>query len=182
MPPSDGRSALSFDVSPAAAVFYPLLYFFDDGGWFAAVLPAVLFHELGHYAAVRLCGERVYALTVSVTGLVMDVSPLSDTKAEIFCAAAGPCLGLCWWFLAQWIGGAWGEKSAAAALLINVFNLLPAMPLDGGRILYALSDSRRLTACVSALTAAALFFIAVIGRSWLMLLPTALIAADLFRA
>ena len=132
------------DITPGAALLFPLLYYFDTDGWFAAVLPAVFFHELGHYAALRFCGGEILFVRLEIWGLRMDASPFSSLAEEAFCAAAGPAAGLLWSLAALRIHGNWWEKSALSALLINLFNLLPALPLDGGRVLFALTGSRRL--------------------------------------
>jgi len=129
------------DITSGAALLYPILYFFDASGWFAAVLPAVICHELGHWAALRICGAKVRRIRLEVSGLCMETAPLPFVWQEAFCAAAGPAAGLLWILPALWIGGSWGCKSASAALWINLFNLLPALPLDGGRILLAVTGS-----------------------------------------
>lgn len=163
------------EVTPGAALFFPLLYFLDTSGWFAAMLPPVILHELGHWICVRLCGGAVRSLRLDVTGFCMDVTPMSCTRDEVLCAAAGPLAGLAWIPVALWIGGDWGYESAAAALVVNIFNLLPALPLDGGKILLSLTGCRTLLICTSLLTAYFLLFVAVWLRLWGFLLPAMLI-------
>ena len=164
------------EVTSGAALFFPILYFLDTSGWFAALLPAVLCHELGHWFAVRYCGGTVLSVRLDVTGICMDISPMHRTWEDVLCAGAGPFAGLCWVPLALCIGGDWGEKSAVSALIINCFNLLPALPLDGGKILLALTGSRGLLLCTSLLTAGSLIFISVYMRLWGILIPAGLIA------
>ena len=43
-------------LTAGAAVFYPLLFILDGDGWLAALLPGVVFHELGHLLALHLSG------------------------------------------------------------------------------------------------------------------------------
>lgn len=169
-------------MSPAAAILYPLLYFFDTGGWFAALVPTVTFHELGHWAAVRCCGGHVRALRLDMAGLCMDISPLSSRKEEILCAAAGPAAGLLWILPALWAGGSWGSQSALAALVINGFNLLPAAPLDGGRILLALTGDERAVRFSSAAAATVLLFLAGRWAQWRLVIPAALILCSVLRS
>ena len=168
-------------MSGAAAIVYPLLYFFDSGGWFASVLPSVVLHELGHCAAIYLCGGCVRALRLDLGGLCLDTSPFSSRGEELVCAAAGPAAGLLWLLPAKWIGGEWGEKSALCALLLNGFNLLPALPLDGGRVLLSLSRSRTLVRISAFLTAAALLCLALARRQWRLAMPCAVLLAEALR-
>ena len=129
------------EITPGAAILYPLLYFFDADGWFAALLPGVILHELGHAAALRLCGGEAASLRLEITGLCLDILPLTSSAAEILCCLAGPAAGLLWIPLARTLPGVWWRKSADAALVINLFNLLPALPLDGGKALELIARS-----------------------------------------
>ena len=58
-------------------------------------------------------------------------------------AAVGPAMGLLYALAASLLAArynsAWLELTAGVSLLLSAFNLLPALPLDGGRILYHLS-------------------------------------------
>jgi len=163
------------EISSGAALFFPILYFFDTEGWFAAALPAVLCHELGHLLSLRLRGGRARALRLDVTGLSMEISPFTRRRDELLCTAAGPLGGLLWVPAALWIGGPWGEKSALSALALNLFNLLPALPLDGGRMLSVLLPGGRVVSALSLFTGAALACAAVTLRLWGLTIPAALI-------
>lgn len=178
--PPDG-DGLPLEITPGAALLFPLLYFFDSGGWFAALLPSVALHELGHWAAVRICRGTVRSLTLDVTGLYMDISPLSSKSEEVFCAMAGPAAGLSWLLFGGLIGGEYGERSALAAEWINLFNLLPALPLDGGRAVYALT-SQRLAEMLSAVTALCLAAAGILCAVPGLLLPAGLIVITVLKA
>lgn len=161
-------------------MIFPLLYFFDTGGWFAALLPAVVAHELGHWAAVRACGGRIRALRLDLAGLCMEITPLSSRGAELLAAAAGPAAGLIWIFWAVRFG-AWGRKCALAAALINGFNLLPALPLDGGRFLLALTGSPSFLRGLSLATAVLLIAAAAVYSQWRLLIPAGVILRRVIR-
>lgn len=159
-----------WEVTVPAAVVYPLLYFLDTDGWFAALLPGAAVHELGHALAIKLTGGAVLGMRLDLLGLRMDRLSARSGTAEALCAAAGPALGLVWAIAAGSIPGEWWAKSARAAWMINLFNLLPALPLDGGRLLLALTDRPEL--CIAGLICSCTALCAagaLLRKGWLLL-------------
>lgn len=103
---------------------------------------SVLLHELGHALVARRLGVRVGGIELSFFGgaAKMENIPRS-AKDEIAIAAAGPAVSLM-------LGGAGLGLAALTGvwlfaligwinLVIAGFNLIPALPMDGGRILRA---------------------------------------------
>ncbi len=110
---------------------------------------SVLLHELAHAVVARRYGMPIRGITLFVFGGVaeMETEP-PGPAAEFGVAIAGPiasfavavaCLSL-------WAGGGssgpWSTPTVAVAgyltgvnTLLAVFNLVPAFPLDGGRVL-----------------------------------------------
>lgn len=167
-------------ISPAAAVLFPFLYYLDDGGWFASALPTVVLHELGHCAAILLCGGSVRGFYLDVAGFRLDtVLPLSP-KREAVCALAGPVAGLMWCGLHLVSHSEFIHKSVFAAILLNFFNLLPAYPLDGGRILYALFESRRIQTAMNVSVSGGLMIISVHSGYYLLLIPAVFLLRHAF--
>ncbi len=120
----------------------------------AGLFVSVLLHELAHCLVLVRRGGRVRAITLMVIGGVTEVSePLADMRAEARVAVAGPAaslalaiaFGLCSAALRA------GTPAAAFALetlarinvALGLFNLLPAFPMDGGRVLRAVLARRR---------------------------------------
>ena len=159
------------DVTAGAALAFAIFYYLDDSGWFSAAFPAILCHEGGHWIAVRACGGQIRTLRLELSGLCMETTVFTDVQDEAFSLLAGPAAGLLWAAAAGAIGGAWGEKSARAALALNLFNLLPALPLDGGRLLLDLTGSRRLLSISGTLISAILILISVLWRIWGLIVP-----------
>ncbi len=116
----------------------------------AGLFCSIIFHEMCHSLVARMYGLSMKGITLFIFGGVaeMDDEPAS-AKVEFLMAAAGPIssIMLAVGFLAIYgvgIAAAWPVplKGVLGYLgLINgmlaVFNLVPAFPLDGGRILRA---------------------------------------------
>jgi Zn-dependent protease len=116
-------------------------------GWrYAAGFVALLFaHEMGHYVAARQRGLNVGAPTfIPFVGawIALKDQPL-DVETEAYIALAGPMVGtIC--ALAVYL---WARSENSGLLLaisysgffLNLFNLLPLSPLDGGRVTSVLS-------------------------------------------
>lgn len=116
-------------------------------GWrYAAGFIGLLFvHEMGHYLAARQCGLNVGAPTfIPFVGawIALKDQP-HDAEVEAYVAMAGPLIGTIG-ALATYLAGRQLESNvllaiAYAGLFLNLFNLLPVSPLDGGRITAVIS-------------------------------------------
>lgn len=127
----------------------------EIGAWSYAVAAAfavllyvsVLVHELGHVAVARAYGMPVRRVTLHLLGGVSELEGQMTTPGrEFLVAVAGPVLSLVlgavgWGALVTLDpAGAVGIllfQLTAANLLVGVFNLLPGLPLDGGRLVKA---------------------------------------------
>ena len=106
----------------------------------------VLFHELAHTLAAKYYGVRVIDVEILPFGGVARLgSEMSvEPGKEIAIALAGPLSNLLLIAVAMGLRnyGIWSEELGPFFLQINLmlafFNLLPALPLDGGRILRSL--------------------------------------------
>ena len=100
-----------------------------------------LLHELGHVIAIRRLGGKIDGFSGAGQGFSLAVNGLSY-QGELWAAAAGPLTSVLLAFLfgvAGWIFGReqlWFFCFANGALA--AMNLLPVLPLDGGRILRAI--------------------------------------------
>lgn len=123
---------------------------------------SVVLHELSHSLVARRFGVEMEGITLFIFGGVAEMrdEPPSP-KAEAWVAIAGPIASVlvagAFWavdlggrltgVLAEesvWASVLWGEQASAVFaylavinLILAVFNLLPAFPLDGGRVLRA---------------------------------------------
>jgi Zn-dependent protease len=116
-------------------------------GWaFAAGFVVLLFiHEMGHVIQLRREGIKASApMFIPFLGAVISARSLGDNAlAEARVGLAGPILGgiasaLCIviWHLT---GAHIWEALAFTGLFLNLFNLLPVVPLDGGRAMAAMA-------------------------------------------
>jgi Zn-dependent protease len=123
--------------------------------FFAALFGCVLLHELGHALMARRFGVGTRDITLLPIGGVARLERLPDHPwQEFWIAVAGPAVNVgIGAALAVWLAATGGFDSLAAIratsgdftgrlLAANVFlvlfNLLPAFPMDGGRILRSL--------------------------------------------
>ncbi len=105
----------------------------------------VLLHELAHVAVARRLGVRVSNVELLPFGGVSRIGSevVTNPSKEVYVAAAGPAsnLALAGLAIALKNYGMWDDNLGPfflqCNLLIAAFNLLPALPLDGGRILRA---------------------------------------------
>jgi Zn-dependent protease len=140
--------------SLASAVFPDQNEGLGDGTYLAmAIVAALLFfasillHELGHAIQARRDGMEIEGITLWLFGGVAQFrGAFPSAGAEFRIAIAGPivtlALGILFMAIA-WLTKMSEEIDGVAAwlgyinLTLLVFNLLPALPLDGGRVLRA---------------------------------------------
>ena len=122
-------------------------------GGFAGVLvvgiafASVLLHELGHALVARRLGVHVSGIELSFFGGAAKMVQMPrSADHEIAIAAAGPAVSLMLAGVGLGLGVATQSEFIAQIGWINLviagFNLIPALPMDGGRILRALLTRR----------------------------------------
>lgn len=131
-----------FGISVPAAAAAAVVYYLTPVDKLLAVLLPALIHELGHLLVLRLLGLRICRFQMELKGLCIEYRGYTGALGHALAAAAGPILGLLYALAASLLGAQyssqWLELSAGVSLLLSAFNLRPALPLDGGRILYHL--------------------------------------------
>ncbi|UUZ84406.1 M50 family metallopeptidase [Paenibacillus sp. P26] len=136
-------------------------------GYFVEIITLfgiVLIHELGHVAATQSLGWKAREVQLLPFGgvAVVEERPGVPAWQELTVALAGPLQNV--WMMGigtlmtswGWSPPVWGAYFVQANLIIALFNLLPVLPLDGGKVLQILTglwlpyqQTIRLTAWVS---------------------------------
>ncbi len=120
-----------------------------------ALFACVVAHEFGHALMARRYGIRTPRITLLPIGGVAQLERLpTDPRQEIAVALAGPLVNVVIFVVIALLGGVapgmaeletldgsitdFTTQLAAVNLFLAVFNLIPAFPMDGGRVLRAL--------------------------------------------
>jgi Zn-dependent protease len=160
--------------------------------WLVALFSCVVAHELAHSLVARRNGIPVIEIELLPIGGVSKMARLpDDPQVELRIAAAGPAasvaLGAAFASLAVLVGaslwpptlygGAWLARLAWVNVILAAFNLLPALPLDGGRVLRAVLEQRsdreqatRTAARVGRFFASLMIAAGVLVNLWLLII------------
>ena len=160
------EAALEVRLNPADLIWGPVYWgVILSVGLFASVVA----HEYGHAWVAQKLGQKVNGITLMMLGGISDISPpeqksasqisekseisqiLENRYSEFKLAIIGPLISLALavlfltgshlnapapiMFFSHWMG--------RANLVLGIFNLLPAFPLDGGRALRSLLAARQ---------------------------------------
>ena len=127
-------------------------------GWpFAVGFVGLLFvHEMGHVAALRMMGIKATApMFIPFMGAFIGMKQMPDNAyAEAVMAYGGPLLGTLGAIGCAGVGFVTGNPFwfalAMSGFLLNLFNLLPISPLDGGRIIGVISPKLWIVGLIGA--------------------------------
>lgn len=144
-----------------AILLFALAYFFDSSGVIMAMLIAAAVHELGHVAALKMMGAKIQQLRISFVGLEMEYRGQLLRRERVLALAAGPAAGGIYALLCLCSNVPFWRLSSTVSAVLTTFNLLPALPLDGGRLLLELCGMATARRC-SLVVSAALFFLGVL--------------------
>jgi Zn-dependent protease len=128
------------------AFFLVAGYFFFQNNWsLVLVLTAVvIFHELGHFLAMKFYKYQdlgIYFIPLMgayVSGKKQEVSQTQSAVILLAGPVPGIILGIIFHFVAVTSEIRLFEQAAWILIFLNVLNLLPVYPLDGGQLLHRL--------------------------------------------
>jgi len=108
---------------------------------YAIAVPCILIHEFGHVLTARHFGSQCTYVSLNFFGGVALIDHSKSVKEELAVALAGPAtsllLGLLFYTGYVMTGVYTIGLAAVLNLGIGVFNMVPAYPMDGGRVLKA---------------------------------------------
>ena len=159
-----------------------------------ALFACVVLHEFGHIVAARRYGIRTPDVTLLPIGGVASLERMPEKPSqEIVVALAGPAVNLVIALVLMFVIGAHFDLSqmaqleqaqsslvgriAAANVMLFAFNLIPAFPMDGGRVLRALltigmgyTRATRVAASIGQGLAVLFAFLGLMGNPLLVLI------------
>lgn len=118
-------SSFCYTLGAALLLLLPL-------DWLLSAITAALVHEGCHLLAVRLFGGRIFVIRIGIGGCVIESGEL-EWIYSLFAILAGPVGSLSLLAFRRFL-----PKIAVCGMIQGLFNLLPVLPLDGGRILQLL--------------------------------------------
>lgn len=152
-----------------------------------ALFACVLVHEMAHVAAAQRRGSRVRSITLMMLGGASEIA-VPRPEVERWMSLAGPAASLAIALVLEILfrlGHGWSPDVRFSLfclsrinLAVGAFNLLPAFPMDGGRVLRSLLAARwgvtratHVAATIGKLLAIALVLRGALGGSlWLGLI------------
>ncbi len=138
-----GRLKINLLLFPAVAA----LFLIGRGDIVLYYIPAVLIHEWAHVIIATALGMTVGEMELFPFGCAAKLQCFAMSRAkEIAVAAAGPAVNMlaacAVFFIDKYAASiAVAEKLIASNLALAAVNMLPALPLDGGRIVRAIFAS-----------------------------------------
>ena len=126
--------------------------------WLVALFASVVVHEVAHCLVARRRGAKVIGIVLFPLGGLSSVESMPDGAGdELAIAIVGPLTSLALGAVFLGLGaltlghawpptlfaGSWLDRLGWLNLLLGAFNLLPALPMDGGRVLRALLARHR---------------------------------------
>lgn len=126
-----------------------LLLFKDEINFVLFLILVLFIHEMGHFTFMKLFNyENVRMLFIPLMGAFVQGSKEKYSQTQSFIVvAAGPfpgiCIGIITLFLSSYYQLNWLLELSFLFLFLNIINLIPIDPLDGGQLFKLLVHKKR---------------------------------------
>lgn len=171
------------------AIYAFLFYFIFNGdfSYIAAVLVVLLIHEFGHFFAMKAfnySNVKLFVLPLLGAYVTGKKSLISQRQMSIVILAGpvpGIIIGFCLLLSTFYYPNERIEMLGNIFFLLNLFNLLPFVPLDGGRLLETLfiNHNHTIRVVFTIISILALAVLAIITKSLLFLIIPVSMVFDL---
>ncbi len=135
---------IRFTISLPFVMIIVFLLITDKTGLMTASLAAVIFHEIGHIIAMRIIGCIPSEVRFSTAGVLIIGQKYCSFSENIIIALSGPFSNFIFvavfYLLSIIFDNSMLIYYCAVQLLIGLINLLPVKGLDGGVVLFLMSD------------------------------------------
>jgi len=161
---SKKKGAWTLLIVTVALFFLAGFVDFSLGG-IIILVSVLLVHELGHLLTMKLLKYSdvkmffIPFLGAAVSGKSKDDSALKSCIVSLMGPFPGILLAIPCYFLFPLTKNYYFLKTAEILIFLNVFNLLPIMPLDGGRIIDAIFVNNRFFRLLFSLFGALVFLL-----------------------
>ena len=140
---------LKLKFHPLFIIFGFFLIFFGLFKLFLTYFLVLILHELGHYLTAKYLGYKLNKIVFMPYGVSLNgQGNIFTPKDEILISMAGPlvnfllsliCVSLWWLFPISYF---YTEDFVVSNMCLGIFNLVPIFPLDGGRLIVAIANSK----------------------------------------
>lgn len=176
--------------SITSLLLYAVLFYFlfePNPSLIAALLLVILVHELGHFALMKIFNySNVKIFFIPLLGAYTSGKKTNISQSQLSAVIlAGPIpgiiIGVILYYMNQELQNDTIKMLANIFLFINLFNLLPFMPLDGGRLIETLfvRENHILRLVFGVISIICLLGASFLFQNYILLIVPLFIAMDL---
>lgn len=141
--PPQSKSQVWLKSISSLFLYVAIGYIFFNQNWMLVLVLSgvVIFHELGHFLAMKIYNYKelgiffIPLMGAYVTGSKNEVSQKQSAIILLAGPVPGIILGVIFYYMAGYYNDYMLERIAWILIYLNVLNLLPVHPLDGGQLL-----------------------------------------------